>query len=496
MRTKKSAFVLMAGALTVLGTLLTGLPYGKLSWYPVVEEAKGLQYGEPADSDGDGLVDNVDFCPWESGPPDNGGCPWGDADGDGFTDNVDACPNLPAPGTTNGCPPPLVDLPADGPCVLSTGSSTENVRVREEPSLDSEVMGVLPANQIINVMGIDEAGEWYYLGADHGWIAGWVTRRGGICNDLPIVDPDNPEAAFEVETREESAPDGAGGIVREYGLLTSDPSISSIRAVFQVASLAGTSSDIYTLVDGVVSPLTYNTPENEIFPRLHPSGEMVVYLTEDATGRVSLKSHPITGVPSTFPMVAGMTIAPWPPAWFPSVDEQKLLITLLDNTGRSGVYLVDLYYPSATPRLILQDASSPVYDSSGTLIAFTRTDGTRRDILIADSQWKQERSITESLPGDVKCLSPAFVPDRTALLFVCKEDEQSQVFVYDGIGGLHEITLDVEDPGHPAPIPDTEFFSVDDGEMAYYMRIDEGEVQPLLKLQDKRISDLSWIPQS
>lgn len=73
---------------------------------PVKEIAPAVR---PADSDGDGVTDDIDKCP---GTPsgatvDENGCPR-DSDGDGVPDYLDKCPNTPA-GTkvdANGCPPP------------------------------------------------------------------------------------------------------------------------------------------------------------------------------------------------------------------------------------------------------------------------------------------------------------------------------------------------------------------------------------------------------
>ncbi len=72
------------------------------------------------DSDGDGLTDDVDKCPQQPGPKENGGCPWPDSDGDGLTDDVDKCPQQPGPKENGGCPaaepptPPAVSTDRDG----------------------------------------------------------------------------------------------------------------------------------------------------------------------------------------------------------------------------------------------------------------------------------------------------------------------------------------------------------------------------------------------
>jgi hypothetical protein len=68
------------------------------------------------DSDGDGVADCRDGCPYEPGPSWNDGCPdlCPDSDGDGLTDCVDECPREPGP-PPSGCPDPCaLDSDRDG----------------------------------------------------------------------------------------------------------------------------------------------------------------------------------------------------------------------------------------------------------------------------------------------------------------------------------------------------------------------------------------------
>ena len=72
-----------------------------------------LYYASPGeggcpDRDADGVPDPDDECPDLAGELGRAGCPPPDADGDGFTDEIDACPY--APGRQLGCP----DADADG----------------------------------------------------------------------------------------------------------------------------------------------------------------------------------------------------------------------------------------------------------------------------------------------------------------------------------------------------------------------------------------------
>jgi outer membrane protein OmpA-like peptidoglycan-associated protein len=55
-----------------------------------------------ADSDGDGVADNVDECPYVAGKPEFFGCP--DSDGDGLGDSKDKCPFDKGSAANQGCP--------------------------------------------------------------------------------------------------------------------------------------------------------------------------------------------------------------------------------------------------------------------------------------------------------------------------------------------------------------------------------------------------------
>ncbi|MBW2992801.1 thrombospondin type 3 repeat-containing protein [Candidatus Woesearchaeota archaeon] len=75
-------------------------------------DACPMEYGVPenngcpvsADSDGDGITDDIDACPMAYGTPENNGCPAADSDGDGVNDDADACPMQAGPADNNGCP--------------------------------------------------------------------------------------------------------------------------------------------------------------------------------------------------------------------------------------------------------------------------------------------------------------------------------------------------------------------------------------------------------
>ena len=71
-----------------------------------------LQYGGCNDRDKDGVIDPDDACPLLAGSPDNHGCPLQDmdSDGDGIVDRLDKCVYLKGLPSMQGCP----DTDSDG----------------------------------------------------------------------------------------------------------------------------------------------------------------------------------------------------------------------------------------------------------------------------------------------------------------------------------------------------------------------------------------------
>lgn len=78
---------------------------------PVIESnVQNNKQDLPSDLDGDGVIDEEDFCPTLAGLRVFGGCP--DSDGDGIPNIYDACPDQMGPESNQGCP--LSDRDRDG----------------------------------------------------------------------------------------------------------------------------------------------------------------------------------------------------------------------------------------------------------------------------------------------------------------------------------------------------------------------------------------------
>ncbi len=55
------------------------------------------------------MIDRLDACPRDAGPPENHGCPDQDGDGDGLVNRLDHCPARMGPRDLGGCPAPDAD---------------------------------------------------------------------------------------------------------------------------------------------------------------------------------------------------------------------------------------------------------------------------------------------------------------------------------------------------------------------------------------------------
>lgn len=77
------------------------------------------------DSDGDGIPDLTDECPYVPGKPEMFGCP--DSDNDGIGDSRDKCPFEAGPASNNGCPEVAVVTPVEPTTTTNSATKTKNV---------------------------------------------------------------------------------------------------------------------------------------------------------------------------------------------------------------------------------------------------------------------------------------------------------------------------------------------------------------------------------
>jgi OOP family OmpA-OmpF porin len=113
-------------------------------WLEKTKKVESVEKTSGKDSDGDGIIDDMDSCDYEKGPhsadPDSNGCP--DKDGDGVADKLDACPSEAGPHTsdplTNGCPPPPPPPDRDKDGIFDAKDACPDVPgiYSEDPSLN------------------------------------------------------------------------------------------------------------------------------------------------------------------------------------------------------------------------------------------------------------------------------------------------------------------------------------------------------------------------
>jgi len=115
-------------------------------------EVQGLTYqlDNPTpsrrDSDGDGIPDGQDRCPYQPGPSWNGGCPEdtgppppplpeGDSDHDGIPDSQDRCPYQPGPSWNGGCPVSSPPPPSSGSKTIEAALDTNGNRILDDDEI-------------------------------------------------------------------------------------------------------------------------------------------------------------------------------------------------------------------------------------------------------------------------------------------------------------------------------------------------------------------------
>lgn len=132
-----------------------------VTWQPLIsreqEEINRILESRRADPDDDGLIGEVDECPYEAGPAENRGCPDVDSDGDGIVDREDACPDLPADGRgKDGCPVAYVE--GDRIVILDKvhfATDKDIILDESKPVLEAvaRVLGTRPDIKLVRIEG-------------------------------------------------------------------------------------------------------------------------------------------------------------------------------------------------------------------------------------------------------------------------------------------------------------------------------------------------------
>lgn len=106
----------------------------------------------------------------------------------------------------------LPNLPTSGACVVAS-STAVRVNIRNRPSTDgTEIIAQMDFNQTATVTGRLDNSSWYRVNFNgvEGWISAEVTRRGGDCSSVPVVNPDGGSTAAPTNTPAPSGGDSGG----------------------------------------------------------------------------------------------------------------------------------------------------------------------------------------------------------------------------------------------------------------------------------------------
>ncbi len=90
-------------------------------------------------------------------------------------------------------------LPTNGACVLAT-LRNEAVNVRTGPDTGFDRITSISPQNTYSVVGRTGDSSWYQIdyGGGQGWVAGYVTRRGGDCSNLPVTYTPPPQPTLQI----------------------------------------------------------------------------------------------------------------------------------------------------------------------------------------------------------------------------------------------------------------------------------------------------------
>ncbi len=95
-------------------------------------------------------------------------------------------------GTTTAPNPQLTpvdgerpQLPTTGQCVLRVFDENNNPNVRSSPLQNAPIVSFIIPSELYPVIGRNAESSWYQIST--GWVAGFVTERGGDCSTVPVT---------------------------------------------------------------------------------------------------------------------------------------------------------------------------------------------------------------------------------------------------------------------------------------------------------------------
>lgn len=203
------------------------------------EKGSKLNKGCPdKDTDGDGVPDHKDACPNEKGEARYAGCP--DSDGDGIVDKYDKCPHQKGVASNNGCPEEKIEkveeIPTESTSIgSSTTTTTTTTYANQGVKVEDYVIYFASAKAAITNNQKDEVVKVAQILADNPSykvrIKGYTDTAGDATSNMEL----SLKRATEVwQLLVDKGVSGDRADVYAYGESEQQPNINNRRVVMEI----------------------------------------------------------------------------------------------------------------------------------------------------------------------------------------------------------------------------------------------------------------------
>ena len=433
------------------------------------------------DSDGDGIPDTGDSCPFDYAPGTANGCPNAtrtpipDSDGDGIVDTQDQCPAEPAPRTTDGCPivpgepsptplrvevlladpvvdaqvvlaecPNLVDAFQEAPNFLQTLHAAESNPCQTfQAFLDDKES---PADT-----GINRRNDSLLAYGDSCPLA--LVELLVFLDDLDAALRQNIIDALTYENTCETAssllehvplPEEIRTIPGLNEALIQNGTLEDTVMILHASDAPNAPADLYLLSGGELQQLTTTPDQSELFPVMKPGENTIVFLLIGSDGAASLNIMNVQNR-ATLPVwqdTPELSATYYPVTWSP--DGKSVLLTLIDSSGKPGIYHLDLSDLTniPAPQQVSISTMAPFYAPDGSFIIIESQLGAQHDIAVIVSSNRSIQPVT-SITDGVGCFAPSTNHNADTLYFMCGTDVSQRIYAY-AYDGLKELEISAE----------------------------------------------------
>ncbi len=309
-----------------------------------------------------------------------------------------------------------------------------------------------------------------------------ICPAGSSCEDIPPRTEPIPDVTTLFPEIDPAALSGLADAIAQFGDRFGN---TNALGILIGRSAPGAPGNLFLYEGGNVFDIGGGTDSEEA-PSVSPTGILIGYISRDQNGVGTLMIQNLdNGI--FFPAfrdIPGMRLVGDSPLW--SEDGRALLITLADENGVPGVYLLRLDDPNAPPEPFLDNGRNPAITGDGALTAFIR----EGNVFIRFNENGAERQITQN-PEGVVCDTPLFDAAGVTLYFNCRQGDSVTMFV-QGFDGLRAVT-----PEGGASLARLDRF-VDgvsifsDGQSLFFGTDDATRLIPLVQIDGLQVIGMHW----